>query len=1288
MQLMPSKTFSIFKKIVSCMVLYVLFDQSCIASPAGSSLAAADSQKNSFIRNAPLPSWAIPFASIPDTVRTDPVVIRLSEFQIQLGAETSILKSAALQVNERNVLSKIGQYSIMYYPIFQKLKLHKIALIRAGHVIDKMDSVNIRQLQRETSMESGMYGGATTVELLLDDVRVGDTLWVTYSISGENPVFDKKWHTDLSWDFDYPIELYRVTVTYPPNRKVVWDQIGDFNKELIPNRIEEINGQHRLQFEQRGIDAVNFEQSIPSDYMPIRLLEFSEFSNWQGVAKWAEGLFPKVKPGPSMSELVKEFSHEESPEKKAAAALHWVQNEIRYFSVSIGENSHRPQPPEVVIKKRYGDCKDKSYLLVNLLAQLGIKAYPVLIASHAPKIPLKVLPSPEWFDHVIVSIDIDGHQYFVDPTITGQESPLENLPTAMPGAAGLLVDSATTSLITLPERSYAVPNYEHNEKIEIARLDGDAALDMNDTYSGFYADFARNHFNDLSETELTRELLGYYEKQYPGVSISGKPELRDDKEDNLFHIHAYFNLPTPVRHENQIYKINFDSQILKGAMKIPDNLVRNFPFQIGSGKHFSRYRLAIEWPDYVHLSASPSSQQIDNSYFSVRNDTQMHDSETSYLMDFQVKNDVVPPDGMAFLNAQTKLLDKYVNNFVQIPENFVSKTASWAQPFRSLNASKPVNPTADQSTADTQHVEADKQKLGDTQSEQGDAYHFGKGVPVDYAKASGWYLKAAANGNREAQFNLGVMYESGKGVFQDFARAAAMYQKAAEQGHDKAQVSLGLMYLTGEGVATNYDEAHKWFKLAADSGNALAQFNLGAMAEFGRGTVVDDTVAAKWYRLAADQKNADAEYNLGWFYLTGRSVTKDESEALRLFNLAANHGSEDAQNKLGWMYFKGQSVAQDYKEALKWFHLAADKGHARAITNLAMMYRYGEGVSRDVDEAARLYRIAANQGFSNAQYTLGTMYYSGVGAPKDMKGAVKWLNLATQQGNADAQELMGQLYDQGSGVGQDEKEAARLYLLAANQGNARAQNNIGWLYYTGRGVPQDFQEALKWFHLAIDQNDSEAEDSLAEAYRDGKGVAQDYSEALKWYRLSADQKNANAQYFVGEMYYAGNGVPQDYSEALKWFRLSAEQGNDDAQNKLAEMYKAGTGVAVDEKESEKWLSLATRQKNDSKSTTAESPDLDTTHLGKAVRSCPDALKIFKYLSGPLHNKEGGTVQMLLYIGLDGYVLDSKITESSGHDSLDQASLKVMDTCTFKPIDGEGNKLPFWTSTNYSLNLAG
>ena len=108
-----------------------------------------------------------------------------------------------------------------------------------------------------------------------------------------------------------------------------------------------------------------------------------------------------------------------------------------------------------------------------------------------------------------------------------------------------------------------------------------------------------------------------------------------------------------------------------------------------------------------------------------------------------------------------------------------------------------------------------KQGDANAQYKLGFMYDKGLGVPLDYARAGEWYLKAPEQGDADAQYNLGVMYDHGRGVPQDDAEAVGWYRKAAEQGYAKAQFNLGNMYITGLGVPLDYAQAHMWYNLAA-----------------------------------------------------------------------------------------------------------------------------------------------------------------------------------------------------------------------------------------------------------------------------------------------------------------------------------------------------------------------------------------------------------------------------------------------------------------------------------------
>jgi TPR repeat protein len=103
-----------------------------------------------------------------------------------------------------------------------------------------------------------------------------------------------------------------------------------------------------------------------------------------------------------------------------------------------------------------------------------------------------------------------------------------------------------------------------------------------------------------------------------------------------------------------------------------------------------------------------------------------------------------------------------------------------------------VLPSGHASGSSPSHIsKADLQKLqtqaarghAEAQVKLGSLYYEGHGVPQTYAKARGWYEKAAAQGNAKAQYNLGAMYYYGhSGLLPDYTTARHWFEKAAAQG--------------------------------------------------------------------------------------------------------------------------------------------------------------------------------------------------------------------------------------------------------------------------------------------------------------------------------------------------------------------------------------------------------------------------------------------------------------------------------------------------------------------------
>ncbi|WP_414827851.1 transglutaminase domain-containing protein [Alteromonas sp. H39] len=102
-------------------------------------------------------------------------------------------------------------------------------------------------------------------------------------------------------------------------------------------------------------------------------------------------------------------------EEKIAAIYEFVARDVRYVSMSEAGHAIVPHHVDSTIANRYGDCKDKSVLLLALLREIGIEANPVLVATERREPENVLLPSVSTFDHVVVCFENDAMRC-LDPT--------------------------------------------------------------------------------------------------------------------------------------------------------------------------------------------------------------------------------------------------------------------------------------------------------------------------------------------------------------------------------------------------------------------------------------------------------------------------------------------------------------------------------------------------------------------------------------------------------------------------------------------------------------------------------------------------------------------------------------------------------------------------------------------------------------------------------------------------------------------------------------------------------
>ncbi len=418
----------------------------------------------------------------------------------------------------RSIYSESGvqngsSISVSFDPTYQKLIFHTLTVTRKGRVVDRLDRSRIKLYQREDEMDYFLYDGTYTAQCQLEDIRVGDVIEFAYTVEGANPVLQGHYLDFFSTNWSTPVHRALVRVVYPSTRKL---NFQTRNKTIDPE-ITTKTGRTEWVWEESEIPARQVDGSLPTGYYPLGAVQVTDFASWGDVVDWALPLY-EVKL-PLSSELLEEIDTLRTiPDKdrRVLAALRFVQDEVRYLGIEIGPGSHQPTHPSEVLRRRFGDCKDKTQLLGTLLRATDIEASPALVSTNLQQEVIKRLPSASVFNHVILRVVTPSGVHWLDATRSQQRGPLSQISIGDYGYA-LILRLGETELTKFSPPPASLPKTKIVENYRIGTIGAESFLDVTSEYRGLNAERNRSYNQEHDPAELDKLYLKYYAKRFPGI---------------------------------------------------------------------------------------------------------------------------------------------------------------------------------------------------------------------------------------------------------------------------------------------------------------------------------------------------------------------------------------------------------------------------------------------------------------------------------------------------------------------------------------------------------------------------------------------------------------------------------------------------------------------------------------------------------------------------------------------------------------------------------------------------
>ncbi len=377
-------------------------------------------------------------------------------------------------------------------------------------------------------------------------------------------------------------------------------------------------------------------------------------NQWRAIGQWTTTL-QEHRPDPSPEITAQTQSLiAGSPDfyTKLSRITEYVQKNIRYFIVERGIGGYQAHPAADIFRNRYGDCKDKTTILISMLQVAGIHAFymPVddrrgVVDPDAPSL---------YGNHMITAIELpsdvqdprlkaivkakDGKRYLIfDPT--DERTPVGNLPSEEQGSYGILAAGASSQIIALPVLD---PDANGTERKGVFTLAADGTLTGSVDSSHFGPTGADlrwilKHTDEKERREYWEKSVAY---SLPGVTLDAFSFIEPSALDKPIEFHYKVTARQYSHQAGPLLLVR--PRVIGSDALYFDDKPRVYPIDLGAtGRWHTTFDITIP-PGYV-VDETPDPVSLDLDFASYHSSVTAKENLLHYEREYIVRQVELPP---------------------------------------------------------------------------------------------------------------------------------------------------------------------------------------------------------------------------------------------------------------------------------------------------------------------------------------------------------------------------------------------------------------------------------------------------------------------------------------------------------------------------------------------------------------------------------------------------------------------------------------------------------------------
>jgi hypothetical protein len=330
---------------------------------------------------------------------------------------------------------------------------------------------------------------------------------------------------------------------------------------------------------------------------------------------------------------------------KVKAIFGWVQQSIRYIAFENGLEGFRPRQAAEICRKRYGDCKDMSSIITQMLRMAGLKAYYTWIGTRSIPYDYSDVPLPIVDNHMISTVNLDGQWYFLDGT--DPNAKFDMPPSSIQAKEALLaINENEYKVLRVPVM--AAEKSVITDSTFISFTDDGVKGFESVTYSGYPGEDIYNSlmYRDEAGTKnFVKTRMGKASNKF----ILGEYTItRTNPVENIATISARFEIPGYGKKVGNEYYINLNLEKLFENQVI-DTARRKVPKMFDYQYTIRQYHI-LEIPKGYTVSYKPADYSAENSMVKCKITYEIKNDKIIAAQEVQVKKLMIYPADFAEWN--------------------------------------------------------------------------------------------------------------------------------------------------------------------------------------------------------------------------------------------------------------------------------------------------------------------------------------------------------------------------------------------------------------------------------------------------------------------------------------------------------------------------------------------------------------------------------------------------------------------------------------------------------------